>query len=300
MTVSQCNPDLISCMTLQSPAKINVFLEILGKRPDGFHELETVMLRTAFSDQLHFQVLPRPEIRLSLAAGSVPASASGFPLDDTNLIIRAAKSLQERTGSCFGAEICVQKRIPAAAGLAGGSSNAATTLLALNQLWKTQLPPADLHSIAAVHGSDINFLLSGARAAVCRGRGEIIEPISVASRLYFVAVRPHRGNSTGEVFRRTVFCNQPRSSASVVACLKSHSPKALSQHCFNRLTEAACESNPEMSELLSWIPGRLGRPAFMSGSGSTCFVIAENHRDACRQRAILESCTRFPVWVLEC
>ena len=286
-------------LRLSSPAKLNIFLEVLGKRPDGFHELETVMLRTQFCDQLTFQPTQSPELTLSLSDATPPDMRSGIPLDETNLILRAARALQRSTGTSLGAHIILHKRIPPESGLGGGSSNAATTLLGCRQLWNTDVSDDQLHAIAATLGSDINFLLSGAAAAVCRGRGEIIEPIPLARRLYFVALRPRAGNSTAAVFRQTLIPAMPRSSKPLADCV-AHGTGSLQSAIFNRLTDAASQLNPAMAALLRRIPQTVRRQAFMSGSGSTVYVAATSRADAQSVAEQLRDSCRLPVWILEC
>ena len=280
-------------------AKLNIFLEILGRRPDGFHELETVMLRTQFCDRLTFQQTPSSDLTLSLSDATPAVMRSVIPLDETNLILKAARALQKTTGTVFGAHIILHKCIPPESGLGGGSSNAATTLLGCRQLWNSDVSDDQLHAIAAKLGSDINFLLSGAPAAVCRGRGEIIEPIQLARKLYFVALRPRAGNSTAAVFRKTVIPTTPRSSKPLVDSVL-HGTGNLQSRIFNRLTDAASQLNPSMAELLKRIPHSVHRPAFMSGSGSTVYVVTASRQDAQSVSDQLKDSCRLPVWILEC
>lgn len=263
-------------LTLASPAKINVFLEVLGKRDDGFHELETVMLRTSLADQMRFRRTRQSDIQLTLASGSDDHASRGFPLDDSNLIIQAARLLQQQTGCSQGAVIEIEKRIPAEAGLAGGSSNAATTLLALNQLWQLELSRSDLHVMAARLGSDLNFFVEDCRAAICRGRGEQVHPILMGPALHLVAARPPAGNSTPEIFRATKLpaVTAQRSVAAIQAALEICDHEHVQTQTFNRLTAAAIQVNPSMRELMSVMETRFRRPVFMSGSGSTCFCFA--------------------------
>ena len=290
---------IASQLTLSSPAKLNIFLEVLGKRPDGFHELETVMLRTQFCDQLTFQPTLSSELTLSLSDATPTDMRSGIPLDETNLILRAARALQKSTGTSFGVHIILHKRIPPESGLGGGSSNAATTLLGCRQLWNAEVSDDQLHAIAATLGSDINFLLSGAAAAVCRGRGEIVEPIEFVRKLYFVALRPRAGNSTAAVFRQTVIPGTPRSSKPLADGV-AHGIGNLQSLIFNRLTDAASQLNPAMATLLKRIPQMVDRPAFMSGSGSTVYVVATSRMDAQSIADQLRDSCRLPVWNLEC
>jgi 4-diphosphocytidyl-2-C-methyl-D-erythritol kinase len=284
--------------TLDSPAKLNIFLEVLGKRPDGFHELETVMLRTQFCDQLTFQPSLSSDITLNLSDSSHGNLQSRIPLDKSNLILKAAYALQEFTGTSIGAHIILNKRIPPESGLGGGSSNAATALIGCRRLWNIDVSDTELHTVAASLGSDINFLLSGAAAAVCRGRGEIIEPIPLGRKLYFVAMRPHAGNSTPAVFARTKISSLPVTSQSVTEHV-IHGTGSLNASVFNRLTFAAGELNPEMAGLLKRIPQIMRRPAFMSGSGSTVYVVAGSHPDATTVADRLKAACRLPVWILE-
>ena len=290
---------IASQLTLSSPAKLNIFLEVLGKRPDGFHELETIMLRTQFCDQLTFQPTLSSELTLSLSDATPTDMRSGIPLDETNLILRAARALQKSTGTSFGVHIILHKRIPPESGLGGGSSNAATTLLGCRQLWNADVSDDQLHGIAATLGSDINFLLSGAAAAVCRGRGEIIEPIPLARKLYFVALRPCVGNSTAAVFRQTVIPGTPRSSKPLADTV-AQGIGNLQALIFNRLTDAASQLNPAMATLLKRIPQMVDRPACMSGSGSTVYVVATSRMDAQSIADQLRDSCRLPVWILEC
>lgn len=291
---------------LSSPAKLNLFLEVLGKRPDGYHELETVMVRTKFCDQITFERTSSHEITLSLSDATSPAIRAKIPLDASNLIIKAGLALQQAAQELtqpqqqyFGAHIILHKRVPPESGLGGGSSNAATTLLGCRQIWNLDIPDAKLHAIAASLGSDINFLLSGAAAAVCRGRGEIIQPVKLAKELFFVALRPRLGNSTPAVFRQTHLPVEPRSSTELVDAI-SNGTKHLAPLIFNRLTEAASGLNPEMRSLLNRIPQIIRRPAFMSGSGSTVFVVASGRRDANALADQLKLAFRLPVWILQC
>ena len=288
-------------LVLPAPAKINVFLEVAGKRDDGFHELETVMLRTSLSDTLF--VRPASSgISLSLHPDSEPAAAADFPLGESNLIVRAARLLQQTTGCLSGAEICVLKRIPAEAGLAGGSSNAATALRALNQIWQLNCDKPRLHTLAAKLGSDINFFVEDCRAAVCRGRGEQVEPISLAHPVHLVAARRPQGNSTPDVFRRTTIPApaERQLMAPIRQALTVGDNQAIAEHTFNRLTAAAAAGNASMRHLLALMAAELGVPAHMSGSGSTCFCYAADAEQAEQYAAQLRSHEVPFVCVLKC
>jgi len=283
------------------PAKLNVFLEVLGKRPDGYHELDTVMLRTDFSDQLTVLPSTSPELTLRFSESTPPHLRDGVPLDERNLILRAANAVRQHLNSSAlpGAQFVLHKRIPPESGLGGGSSNAASALLLCRELWQVRIDDSVLHSIAASLGSDINFLLSGCAAAVCRGRGELIQPIALKRRFSFVAVRPLAGNSTPAVFRSTCLPSLPRLSEEIVKVLNGNSAGNLSDQIFNRLTEAAMQLNPSMASVMWQLRNRCQRPVFMSGSGSTVFVVADSYSQATALQLMISRALNLPAWLLQ-
>ncbi|MDR1940800.1 MAG: 4-(cytidine 5'-diphospho)-2-C-methyl-D-erythritol kinase [Endomicrobium sp.] len=171
-------------ITLKAPAKINLFLEIAGKRDDGYHDLESIMQTVSLYDELTFE--PAGEISLSLCVGRHSKCAANspqsldVPLDDRNIIIKAAKAMREKYNIKSGVKITLQKNIPAGAGLGGGSSDAAATLKALNELWQINAPKSELEKIASKLGADVAFFLTGG-AALCEGIGDIITPLGVGA-----------------------------------------------------------------------------------------------------------------------
>lgn len=270
-----------SAATFYSPAKLNLFLEVKNRREDGFHELETVMLRTSFCDEITVALASGVSDRLTVTGD--PALANQVPTDESNLILRAATAFRKATDFKRGCKIQLAKSIPMEAGLAGGSSNAATMLLALNRLAPKPIKKVVLHQLAATLGSDINFFVEDCDAAVCTGRGEQVAPFSPAGQFHFVVARPNRGNSTPAVFKNLKLQDEPNqrsSSENVVNALMSGSVAALEKAMFNRLTESACQLNLEMADLLRRMEAVCKRPAMMSGSGSTCFVCCKNQNDS--------------------
>ncbi|MCA9050918.1 MAG: 4-(cytidine 5'-diphospho)-2-C-methyl-D-erythritol kinase [Planctomycetaceae bacterium] len=290
--LSANQPGLREVLTVRSRAKVNVFLEVLGKRTDGYHELDTVMLRTELHDVLQLEFpedVRSDEVRLTVIGDRRLTSA--IPCDESNLIIKAARALRAATGIHQPVSITLQKRIPAQAGLAGGSSNAAAALCALNRLWKTNLPQRSLHEIAAGLGSDINFFVEDCRAARCTGRGETVKPIALCGSPVVIVMRPQSGNSTPRVFSElaSLPSSELRSSDEILAALKSGSLSQIRRAAFNRLTNAAVRLNPEMGEMLQAVQRRTGLPVLMSGSGSTCFVVVENVRRGRRLLSVLRN-----------
>ncbi|MCH2200663.1 MAG: 4-(cytidine 5'-diphospho)-2-C-methyl-D-erythritol kinase [Fuerstiella sp.] len=281
-----------------SPAKINLFLEILGRRADGFHDLETVMVRTDLCDTLRFEGRDDESIKISLVGnrnfcgtGSTNGSA-GFPLDHTNLIVRAAEALRNYAGISRGATIRVHKRIPSQAGLAGGSGNAATTLRVLNRLWKLHLPASTLHDIAATLGSDVNFLLSGYRAAICRGRGERISPIRLTTRHNGLLIAPDSGNATAEVFRALKVPQDYHSATKLISLLSNGEVRSIPTHCFNRLQPVATQLNRDVRATLQWLVAHAGN-GLMTGSGSGCFALLRSAAEARRLSRQFGNCGSF-------
>ena len=287
-------------ITIASPGKLNVFLEVLGKRADGYHELETVMLRTSLADQLTVKPTDSGQLSLRFSDATPESLRQGVPLDMRNLILRAAEAVRSRFAGTVGAEFVLHKRIPPESGLGGGSGNAAAALILCRQLWNVPLSDAELHTIAASLGSDVNFLLSGERAAVCRGRGESIEPIPLRRKLHFVAYRPHRGNSTAAVFRGVQFSQLPFSAKAIVENLSGAETGGLSRFVFNRLREPAEQLNPEMAQLMKRLQQVARRPVFMSGSGSTVFLVATSAQDAAGLRQRTAGAIGLTGWVIEC
>src|SRR2546421_5029966 len=182
-------------MQLLAPAKINLSFEIQGRRADGFHEIETLMAPISLADRITIERAGEEgEIRFSCDDGSLPAG-------DDNLVVRAAKLFRQRANLTSGITITLEKKIPHGAGLGGGSSDAASTLLGLNELFAAGLEQEDLLKVAADLGSDVPFFVVQS-AAVCRGRGEIVTPISLKTRFQLVLLKPGFGVPTPWAYGR--------------------------------------------------------------------------------------------------
>ena len=176
-------------MQLSAPAKINLSFRIKGRRADGFHEIETLMAPISLADRITIERAGDDgEIRFSCDDPSLPAG-------DDNLVVRAAKLFRQRAGITSGITIALEKKIPHGAGLGGGSSDAASILLGLNELFDAGLDQTELLELAAQLGSDVPFFVVRS-AAVCRGRGEIVTPISLGTKLHLVLLKPDFGVPT--------------------------------------------------------------------------------------------------------
>jgi 4-diphosphocytidyl-2-C-methyl-D-erythritol kinase len=282
-----------------APAKINVFLEILGKRQDGFHELETVMSPVSIYDSLVLS--PRTDSRLILNARwsreletSLSARDRSLPPPEQNLVFRALAALREKAGCNRGVDVELIKRIPAQAGLGGASSDAAAALKAGNQLWRLGLTAHELAELAAGLGSDVSFFL-GTRPAVCRGRGERIEPLHALPPLAVVLVRPPEGLSTPAVYQRCQIPESPEDSARLIHSWRQGNLVELGRQLINRLQAAAAGLSEWMTRLQRAFADACCPGYLMTGSGSTWFGICHHARHARAVAARLRS--QLPGWV---
>ena len=272
-------------LVVRTPAKLNLFLEILGRRPDGFHELETLMVTVGIYDTLTFTQEDSGEIRLR-CFGSTSSETSGgaveteVPDGRQNLVFRAAELLQQHVRVARGVRIELDKRIPVAAGLAGGSSDAAATLVALNQLWNVGLSASALQQLASQLGSDVGFFLGATSAAVCRGRGEQVDPVHVPQGLHFVIARPATGLSTALVYRHCRPAEKPTNSARLVEYLKQGRLGIAARHFHNALQAPAEQLNADVTELRRFFSRQPVLGHLMSGSGSAYFGLCANRRQA--------------------
>jgi 4-diphosphocytidyl-2-C-methyl-D-erythritol kinase len=257
-----------------APAKLNLFLEILGRRPDDYHEIESVMVAVDLYDRLSYSADATGAITLRCDDPALPSGPE-------NLVVRAAERLRAVSQCPLGATIELRKSIPAAAGLAGGSSDAAATLVALDQLWDLRLRPDRLNALAGEIGSDVAFFLHGP-AAVCRGRGERVEPLAMSERLHFVLVCPPVGLSTADVYRNLKPPERPRPIGPVLEALAARRPDLLGRSLFNRLQPVAERMKPELARvddaLANLGPSLDGH--LMSGSGSAYFGLARDRSAA--------------------
>lgn len=295
----QLNPQ---CCEVSTPAKLNLFLEVLAKRPDGYHELETLMVTVSLFDTLRFTLAPTPEITLHnqwCIATRQDSARKLLPAGPENLVLRAASLLTQETGVRLGVHIDLLKRIPLAAGLAGGSSDAAATLIGLNRLWQLGLSSVELQTLGARLGSDVPFFLANAAAAICRGRGEIIQPLPLNTTLHFVIVKPPVGLSTAQVFQSCQPAQSPRSADDLVRSLHhGHVAKAGSL-LFNRLgtpAEQLCDQVSGLRQRFEDLPvwGHL-----MSGSGTSYFGLCHNRQQARQLAGRLRSAQSGQVFVVQ-
>jgi len=286
---------LASSVVVRAPAKLNLFFEVLARRGDGYHEIESLMVPIGLFDTLTARAGRSGEVRLSCHWETPPTQASAgddslgvLPAERDNLAWRAANLLRERAGVTQGISLDLAKRIPSAAGLGGGSSDAAAALVAANAVWNLGWSRSDLAQLAAELGSDVPFFLYGG-AALCRGRGERITPVSGLMPLHVVVARPPAGLSTAAVYARCKPAPEPRGAEPLVAALRAGDTRDLKRLVFNRLQEAAAELSPWVERLENQWVGEDCLADQMSGSGTSYFGICRHARHARRVAARLQA-----------
>ncbi len=277
-----------------APAKLNLFLEVLGRRPDGYHEIESLMVAVSLYDSLTFTDDPSGEI-------SLRCNEPALPVGSDNTVVMAAVRLKQSVGSLRGVRIVLDKAIPIQSGLAGGSSDAAATLAALDRLWDLQLPPERLERLAGEIGSDVAFF-AHTPAAVCRGRGERVESVPLKESYHFVLVCPPFGMSTADVYRQVAPPEQPRPIGPVLDALSRGGLADLGRSLFNRLQPIAEAMRPELIRVRDALAnlGPLLDGSLMSGSGSAYFGLCRNSAAARRAADILKPLGLGWVRVVNC
>jgi len=258
-----------------SPCKVNLLLNILGQRADGFHELETVMQPVNFCDELAFERSGHG-VQLSCSDTTLPA-------DTRNLVFRAAANFLAAAKISDGVKIHLEKKIPLAAGLGGGSGNAATTLLALNELFNQPLSLAKLDELAAGLGSDIPFFLYG-KPALATGRGEKVEPLenfpALRGKAFFL-IHPGFGIATPWAYQNlarfpAALNGQKGRAQKLISLLQTSDLKTAAAEFYNSLEAPVLDKFPVLSLYQEFLREHGALAALMSGSGSTTFAIAEN------------------------
>jgi 4-diphosphocytidyl-2-C-methyl-D-erythritol kinase len=263
---------------LRAAGKVNLALEVLNKRADGYHEIATVMQAVDLSDRLTLDDADVMEVR---------TTSSGVPTDDRNLALRAALALREAAGVRRGVRIALDKRIPVAAGLGGGSADAAAVLLGLNRLWRLRWPVARLTEVATRLGMDVPFFLRGG-IAMATGRGEHVRRVA-GGALALVLVNPKFPASTADMYARVtpaMYTDGARTRALVIA-LTSRRPARVAAGLYNGLEPAAAVAYPQIGRMRAALMAAGALGAVMSGSGPTVFGVARSYEQARQIRARL-------------
>lgn len=266
---------MIALYDVPAPAKLNLFLHITGRRADGYHLLQSVFLLIDWCDRLHFEVRPDGGLSREDLTWELPA-------DD--LVLRAARALQQATACTLGAHIGVAKSVPAQAGMGGGSSDAASTLLALNRLWNLQLPRQALARIGLGLGADVPFFLGGDNAWI-EGVGEHMTPVHVPVARFVIA-KPQAGLDTGRIFSDP---GLKRDTDLAIISGFAANPYGFGHNDLQPVAQSLC---PGMCQCLDWLASK-GLSARMTGSGSAVFAVLKNDfdTDGVPEGALVKTCS---------
>ncbi len=282
----------MNLLSLIAPAKINLYLEIVGDRPDGYHELVMILQSVDLADRIDLKINGSYSITIDCSHPEVPA-------DETNLAYKAARLMSEEFSEAFakygGVDITIDKKIPVAAGLAGGSTDAAAVLVGINQLWALGLTQPELQTLAAKIGSDIPFCISGG-TAIATGRGEQLDPIQDLGNLWAVLAKyKDVAVSTAGAYRayREQFGSQyPKDpetiraraarvrSEPIVSAIAREDAAAIGQLLHNDLEKVVLPENKRVARLKDICQQAGGLGTMMSGSGPTVFTICETEAEA--------------------
>lgn len=278
--------------SLSAAAKINLYLEVVGDRPDGYHELVMVMQSVGLTDHVTVRRIGPHHIRLQCSHPDVPQ-------DETNLAYRAAALLQTRFPQAMeqwgGVEISIEKNIPVGAGLAGGSTNAAAVLVGLDLLWQLGLTQIELQTLAAELGSDIPFCIAGG-TAIATGRGEQVDTLYGLDGLYAVLAKsPTLSISTPWAYKtyRQTFADTYRDvttadpsrrehlhSSPMMTAISQQDGGAIGQHLYNDLEKVVLSAHPAVNEVKTALASCGGLGTLMSGSGPTLFTLTASQAEA--------------------
>jgi 4-diphosphocytidyl-2-C-methyl-D-erythritol kinase len=290
---------------VHAPAKLNLFLDVFDRRADGFHDLETLMVPIRWFDSLALEPLPADAQRMGdiifrlvvcQRAQGTGESCAGVPAGGDNLVVRALELLRQRSGCSSGARVELVKRIPSAAGLGGGSSDAAAALELANRAWGIHWPPERLAELAAELGSDVPFFLSHG-PAVCRGRGECVERLPSVAPLHVVIVKPPAALATREVYDQLDVLPagapaQPTDGnlcrlSSLIRALRQGNLFGVDRWIYNRLQAAADALSPWIGRIRAEFAALDFLGHQLTGSGTAYFGICRHARHARRLASIL-------------
>ncbi len=269
-------------LTVSAPAKINLSLGVGAARADGFHPLATVYQAIGLYDRV--TVADADDVTVTVTAEDGIA-LDDVPLDGSNIAVRAARLIAGHHGVERGVAIAIEKGIPVAGGMAGGSADGAATLLACDQLWGLRTPREDLLGLAAELGSDVPFALVGG-TAIGSGRGEVVTPLMTRGEYWWVVLVSDRGLSTPAVYREFDALHDgrpvgdPEIPDKLMQALRSHDVEALGASLTNDLQAAALRLRPELQAVLDLGPLESAHGAVLSGSGPSCLFLCESEAHA--------------------
>ena len=272
----------MNSITLKSRAKINLSIDVLGKRQDGYHLVEMIMQTIDLYDLIEINEKDNDQI-------TIKSTSDEIPLDCNNLVYKAANLIKKTFNINKGVEIHIKKNIPVAAGMAGGSSNAAAALVGLNKLWNLNLSNQQLEKIGLKLGADVPFCNGG--AVLASGIGEELTPIKGLTKDVCILVcKPDLFVSTKEVYEciDSKDIDKRPNNKFLIECLKNEDTRQLAENMFNVLEGVTMDKHPVIQQIKDIMTNNRALGAMMSGSGPTVFGLYENREDAVKCKAILE------------
>lgn len=273
----------MNSITLKSRAKINLSIDVLGKRQDGYHLVEMIMQTIDLYDLIEINEKDNDQI-------TIKSTSDEIPLDCNNLVYKAANLIKKTFNINKGVEIHIKKNIPVAAGMAGGSSNAAAVLVGLNKLWNLNLSNQQLEKIGLKLGADVPFCINGG-AVLASGIGEELTPIQGLTKDVCILVcKPDLFVSTKEVYEciDSKDIDKRPNNKFLIECLKNEDTRQLAENMFNVLEGVTMDKHPVIQQIKDIMTNNRALGAMMSGSGPTVFGLYENREDAVKCKAILE------------
>ena len=273
----------MNSITLKSRAKINLSIDVLGKRQDGYHLVEMIMQTIDLYDLIEINEKDNDQI-------TIKSTSDEIPLDCNNLVYNAANLIKKTFNINKGVEIHIKKNIPVAAGMAGGSSNAAAVLVGLNKLWNLNLSNQQLEKIGLKLGADVPFCINGG-AVLASGIGEELTPIKGLTKDVCILVcKPDLFVSTKEVYEciDSKDIDKRPNNKFLIECLKNEDTRQLAENMFNVLEGVTMDKHPVIQQIKDIMTNNRALGAMMSGSGPTVFGLYENREDAVKCKAILE------------
>jgi 4-diphosphocytidyl-2-C-methyl-D-erythritol kinase len=253
-----------SKISIRSHAKINLFLDVFSRRPDGFHNIRTIFSEISLYDTLNFILTKNNRVKI--------LSNKDFVSSENNLIYKVALFIKEKYNVQESVEVFLEKIIPVSAGLGGGSSNAAATIRALSEIWDLDLSNEEMHDIAAEFGSDINFFLEGG-SALGEKRGEKITPLNDIILEDVFLVKPSFGISSSEAYSSVKLSQENQNWSKLIKTGDA-------ELCYNKLQAGITEIYPEISEIINFLEVNGAKKAMLSGSGSTVIGFCPDSKTA--------------------
>ena len=273
----------MNSITLKSRAKINLSIDVLGKRQDGYHLVEMIMQTIDLYDLIEINEKDNDQI-------TIKSTSDEIPLYFNNLVYKSANIIKKTFNINKGVEIHIKKNIPVAAGMAGGSSNAAAVLVGLNKLWNLNLSNQQLEKIGLKLGADVPFCINGG-AVLASGIGEELTPIKGLTKDVCILVcKPDLFVSTKEVYEciDSKDIDKRPNNKFLIECLKNEDTRQLAENMFNVLEGVTMDKHPVIQQIKDIMTNNRALGAMMSGSGPTVFGLYENREDAVKCKAILE------------